>query len=116
MPHESPTHLIDDALWSRSITHEIASQLSGQTLQLFYGDLSGNTHAAELHVTAFVEKPDADGMKRFSLLFQGPKAPQLPAQTYRTRHPALGDFATFISATGLLPEGYVYEAVFSHAA
>ncbi|QIL80127.1 hypothetical protein G7047_09585 [Diaphorobacter sp. HDW4A] len=113
MTDATDTHLLDDAVWARSLAHDIASQLQGQTIELFYGDPEGRTYKAQLRVTAFNERPPMNDHLRFSLLFLGPQTPQLPSQTYRVRCADQGDFALFISSIGRRTEGFEYEAVVS---
>lgn len=110
------THQLDDAVWSRVLTQEMASQLPGQSLVFLAGDTAGQTHQIPLLVTAF-EQPSrtVPGMAMFRLNFQGPPAPMLPSQTYRARHADWGDFAIMVSATGADAQGVYYEAQFSHA-
>lgn len=115
MHQASPTYIIDDALWSRSLTKEIASQLVEQSLECFYGDMQGQTHTALLHVSAFTDRSkEGHSMQQFKLQLNGPADPLLPTQTYRLRHASLGDFAVFLSAVARLTEGIEYEACFSH--
>lgn len=116
MTLSSPSHLIDDALWTRSLTLAQARQLPGQTLEFFFGDQHGHTHIALLQVTAFKERSHTDnGMWQFSLDFLGLGVPRLPDQSYRARHADLGEFVVFISAMAQTPEGIAYQASFSHA-
>src|SRR5690606_7369085 len=114
MTPPSHTHLIDDALWTRSLTLDQARQLPGQTLEFFFGDQHGHTHVAPLRVTAVQERsPDASGMQQFSLELLGPVAPRLPDQSYRARHADAGEFVIFIAALAQTPEGIAYLASFS---
>ena len=114
-PNLNTTHLLDDELWSRSLTHEIASELPGFSLQFFYGDLQGQTHVAVLQVRACNERPGSSDMVQFNLDMLGPTEPLLPQQTYRARHASLGDFAVMISPMAIHTDGIEYQANFSHA-
>lgn len=110
------TYQLDDAVWSRVLTQEMASQLEGQSLVFLAGDTAGQTHQIPLLVTAFeAQSRAAPGMAAYRLNFQGPTAPVLPSQTYRARHADWGDFAIMVSATGADAQGVYYEAQFSHA-
>jgi hypothetical protein len=115
MTLSAPSHLIDDALWSRSLTKDMASQLVGQTLEFFYGDQHGQTHIAQLRVTSFHDTTKSGNrFAQFNLEFIGPREPQLPQQTYRMRHIEWGDFAIGITAIGANQAGNEYQACFSH--
>ncbi|MEG0111046.1 MAG: hypothetical protein RR749_01540 [Comamonas sp.] len=110
------TYQLDDAVWSRVLKQELASQLQGQSLVFLCGDAAGQTHQISLLVTAFeLQSRAVPGMAAFRLNFQGPPAPSLPSQTYRARHADWGDFAIMLSATGADAQGVYYEAQFSHA-
>ena len=110
------TYQLDDAVWSRVLKQELASQLQGQSLVFLCGDAAGQTHQISLLVTAFeLQSRAVPGMAAFRLNFQGPPAPSLPSQTYRARHADWGDFAIMVSATGADAQGVYYEAQFSHA-
>lgn len=110
------TYQLDDAVWSRVLTQEMASQLEGQSLVFMCADTAGQTHQIPLLVTAYEQQSrTAPGMAAFRLNFQGPSAPMLPSQTYRARHADWGDFAIMVSATGADAQGVYYESQFSHA-
>ncbi|MBF5004223.1 DUF6916 family protein [Diaphorobacter caeni] len=115
MTDAADTHLLDDAVWARSLTHDIANQLQGQSMQCFYGDAQGHSHVAPLLLRAVKERPSLEQFQQLSLYFQGPASPQLPQQTYRMRHAELGDFAVFITPIARNAEGVEYEACVSHA-
>ncbi len=49
----------------------------------------------------------------FSLLFGGPREPQLPQGLYRLENERMGSFEIFLVPVDLTEEGYQYEAVFN---
>lgn len=49
----------------------------------------------------------------FTLLFSGPKEPQLQSATYRLKHPALGEMDLLISPVGNSKDHSNYEAAFT---
>ncbi|WP_353233430.1 hypothetical protein [Diaphorobacter ruginosibacter] len=114
MPPVTETHLLDDALWSRVLTHDIAAALQGQVLQCYWGDEQGRTQSVPLRLGALRERPAHQQHQQFSVFFQGPASPQLPQRTYRMRHAELGDFAVFIAPVARTSEGLEYEACVSH--
>ncbi len=108
------THLLDDALWSRVLTRDIVNALQGQVLQCYWGDAQGQTQSVPLRLGMPRERSDYADFQQFSVFFQGPAQPQLPQQTYRMRHAALGDFAVFIALVARNKDGFEYEACVSH--
>ncbi len=55
------------------------------------------------------------GHVNFSLLFRGPREPQLPQQIYPVEHDRLGRFDLFIVPVKRDANGLYYEAVFNRA-
>ena len=108
------THELDDALWGRTLTHDLASQLVGETVQFLYPDAQGQTLAANVMVKALAEQADAGNLRQFNLSLFGPAAPMLIQRTYRMQHAGLGDFAVFISPVARTADGFEYQACFSH--
>jgi hypothetical protein len=49
----------------------------------------------------------------FSLIFEGPRAPQLAQGTYEFAHPQVGTMPIFIVPIGLTEHGVQYQAIFS---
>ena len=109
------THELDETLWARTLTFELATQLRQQPLQFFYADAQGGTQAVEVLVQALTEGPDTQQLRQFTLSLRGPAAPALVQRSYRARHSVLGDFAIFITPTARRADGMEYEACFSHA-
>ena len=114
MQHPEATHELNDALWARQITFDIASQFVQQPLQFFHADQHGKTHSTQLMVEQLKEGIDAGPLRQFSIALLGPASPLLPQNTYRARHAELGDFAIFITAIARQADGIQYEACFSH--
>jgi hypothetical protein len=73
--------------------------------------------SVELRLTSVDELPRQVGAPRaepFSLIFIGPRSPQLPQRTYRLKHGVLGELEIFLVPVGYDTEGGVlYEAVFN---
>lgn len=53
-------------------------------------------------------------MERFSLLFRGPRDPQLPQRLYSFKHDQLGQLDLFIVPISRSESASVYEAVFNY--
>ncbi|MDR2333937.1 MAG: hypothetical protein LBE61_10670 [Burkholderiaceae bacterium] len=115
MPTAEATHLIDDALWSRTLTHQLAAEMAGSTLVFFYADAQGHTQSVELQLLTSTPATETRGMCQFSVRLLGPSALLLAQQTYRARHAAQGDFALFIGPVARTAQGIEYEACISHA-
>ena len=115
MDHPVASHALDEALWARVLTFDLATQLLHQPLQFFYADAYGATLTVEVLAHALTEGPDTHQMRQFTLSLRGPGAPALVQRSYRARHSVLGDFAIFITPTARLSDGMEYEACFSHA-
>ena len=115
MDHPVASPAMDEALWSRVLTFDLATQLLHQPLQFFYADAYGATLTVEVLAHALTEGPDTHQMRQFTLSLRGPGAPALVQRSYRARHSVLGDFAIFITPTARLSDGMEYEACFSHA-
>lgn len=49
----------------------------------------------------------------FSLLWQGPKQPYLPQQTFQVSHPEIGEHAIFLVPVAEKTTGFQYEAIFT---
>ena len=114
MQNLEATHELDDALWARQITFDIARQWVGQPLQFFFADAHGRTHSVSLTASALQEGSNTATMRQFALDLRGPADVLLPQQTYRVRHAEMGDFAIFITTIARHADGIQYEACFSH--
>ena len=85
--------------------------LLGQCFELRNGaDLPLSVKLVE--ATALAVHPGAPRAP-FSLVFEGPTAPQLPQATYALAHPALGPLDISLVPVARSPAGIRYEAVFN---
>lgn len=101
-------------LFARRLTWDDARAFAGASVGFLAVDEPG-APAVPLRVVAVTERPPVAGSHQFSITFRGPREPLLPQRTYRARHPALGDFAIFITAIGQSADATDYEACFAHA-
>lgn len=99
----------------RSLTFETARTYLGQNFQIRFDD--GTTIDLNLEeVQLLMEKHVNPRMKRdaFSLLFRGPRDPELQQSTYPIYHETLGGpLAIFLVPIGRAESGGLYEAVFN---
>lgn len=58
-------------------------------------------------------QPATGARAPFSLLFRNASAFLFPQQTYRMRHPRLGDIGVFLVPVAREREGFLYQAVFN---
>lgn len=105
--------MLDEALFSRQLTWADAQRFADRQVLVFVPHASGQAQVA-LHVHGVTESAAAPGTHQFAIAFRGPLDALLTQGTYRLRHPDLGDFAVFITPTSRKPDGYEYEACFSH--
>ena len=106
---------LDDALYARALTWSDAQALAQQTVSFFTAE-GERTIGIDMQVLSATQtSTDTPGMLQFSLVFRGPRKPQLPQRTYRVRHAQLGDYAIFITPIAQSAGHVDYEACFSHA-
>ena len=73
---------------------------------------TGSSGAVMLRLAEVNEPSTPPNIELFSLIFQGPAAPQLPQRTYAVEHEKIGSFTLFLTAIAADDEGISYEAVF----
>jgi len=105
--------VLDPALFSRQLTWADAQRFADRQVLACVPQSSGVAQVA-LDVRSVAESPAAPGTHQFVIAFRGPLDALLPQATYQLRHPELGDFAVFMTPTARKPDGYDYEACFSH--
>lgn len=112
----SPSNVeLDDALYARGLSWNDAQPLAQQTMSFFMRE-GEHTIGIDMQVLSATQtSADTPGMLQFSLVFRGPRQPQLPQRTYRVRHAQLGDYAIFITPIAQSAGHVDYEACFSHA-
>ena len=67
-----------------------------------------------LELIEVTERPAPASQEVFSVLFRGPRSPELPQRFYGLRHPKLGSFGLFLVPVGPDREGFpLYEALFN---
>ena len=69
--------------------------------------------AMELVLTTVVERHSAPNIESFSLVFSGPRTPQLPQRIHRMEHEQLGALEIFLTPIGADADKVTYEAVFN---
>jgi hypothetical protein len=82
----------------------------------FYPVGEGSALLQAMRVVSVAERQAVPGAQQFSIVFRGPRAPLLPQQTYRVRHPALGDYAIMVTPIRQSADATDYEACFAHVA
>lgn len=65
-----------------------------------------------VEVTAGGQRPQRN-RRGFSLVFRGPRSPQLLQSIYRLEHDAMGELELFLVPIAAEPQGALYEAVFT---
>lgn len=112
----SSSAALDDTLYARALTWSDAQLLDQQAVTFL---LPGNeqAHPVDMQVAEVAQKPSAaPHMLQFSIVFRGPRAPQLAQRTYRMRHAEWGDWAVFITPIAQSVGHIDYEACFSYGA
>lgn len=106
----------DDALYARILDWDEARAMDGQTVS-FHVPGTDQGMAIEMQLVQVEQKAHGTPqVRQFSLVFRGPRTPQLAQRTYRVRHAQRGDFAIFITPIGQSAAHTDYEACFSHGA
>ncbi|WP_312306825.1 DUF6916 family protein [Pulveribacter sp.] len=105
--------MLDSALFSRTLTWPDAQCFARQQVLAHLATPAGPI-TVPLTVCEVAESPAAPGAHQFRISFQGPADAFLTQGTYRMQHPQLGDYAIFMTPVARRPEGFVYEACFSH--
>ena len=75
--------------------------------------LASGEPSMELLLTTVDERQSSPQIESFSLIFRGPRTPQLPQKIYRLEHEELGAFDIFLTPVGADQDGVSYEAVFN---
>jgi hypothetical protein len=100
--------------------HFAVSDASGASVTLLLLDISDLAAQQKSFVSGKLTERQIEQQREasFALLFRGPRAVALPQNTYRLRHPDLGELPIFLVLVGQVADDAAwrdYEAVFNRA-
>ena len=105
----------ETSLFARRLSWDDARAFENAEVGFYLLD-EGSALLQAMLVVSVTERPAVPGAQQFSIVFRGPRSPAFPQQTYRVRHPVLGDYAIMVTPIRQTADATDYEACFAHVA